>query len=147
MSIQRNLKIATIAIILITLISFPSISIIVIAQSNNSIKTVNIDVYSDLKCTQQLTSIDYGNVNAGENITKTIYIKNTGNSPMILSKTTANWSSLEAELSLKLSWNRNNYALPGGKSVSAIVTLNVAPNIVGFTDFGLTLTFTGTPSK
>ncbi len=147
MSIQRNLKIAVAAIILITLISFPSISLVVNAKSNNSIKTVNIDVYSDSKCTQQLTSLNFGNIDSGVTLTKTIYIKNTGNSPMSLSMTTIDWTPIVAELSIDFSWNRNNYVLPGGKSVSAEVTLIVAPNTEGFTDFDLTLTFTGTPSK
>jgi hypothetical protein len=43
---------------------------------------VNVGVYSDAACTLNLTSIDWGNVYPRGSVSRTIYVKNTGNVPM-----------------------------------------------------------------
>ena len=60
--------------------------------SSGLVVAVNVGVYSDAACTQNLTSIDWGSVYPGGSVPKTIYVKNTGNAPITLSMTTASWN-------------------------------------------------------
>ena len=53
--------------------------------SSGMVVAVNVGIYSDAACTLNLTSIDWGNVYPGGSVSRTIYVKNTGNVPMTLS--------------------------------------------------------------
>ena len=62
-------------------------------HSTGQIKTTaGIKVYSDLACTQPLTSLDWGEANPGGTVTKTIYIKNSGSSALTLSMQPTSWN-------------------------------------------------------
>ncbi len=53
--------------------------------STGVVLAVNVGVYSDAACTQNLTSIDWGSVHSSESISQVICLKNTGKVPAILS--------------------------------------------------------------
>jgi hypothetical protein len=148
MKTQKIPKIAVIALV-ITAIALTATTAAVLSTSqivplNGSITAVNLGVYSDSTCTQTVTSLNVGTLNSGATATQTVYVKNTGNVPETLTMTTANWNPSNANSSLTLSWNRQNYVLPAGQSISAILTLTAASNTNGLTTFSCDVTLTGT---
>jgi phage-related tail fiber protein len=111
--------------------------------STGTITSVNVGVYSDSACTQSLTSIDWGQVTPGSNALRTIYIKNTGNTPLTLSMATNTWNPSGASAYLTISWDKAGASLAVGQSIAAVLTLTVSPSISGITSFSVNIVITG----
>jgi hypothetical protein len=120
-----------------------------VLQRNYSIPTagmvigVNVGVFADSACTQNLTSISWGSVYPGESVSRTAYVKNTGNAPITLSMTTAGWNPAAANGPISIAWDRGSVSLTSGQVVVATITLSVSPSISGITDFNVTIVITG----
>ena len=113
--------------------------------SSGNVKAVGVGVYWDNACTNNVTSIDWGFLEPGATVNKTVYIKNEGNTPMVLNMTTDNWNPASASENITLSWNREGYLLnTTAPVVQAILTLSVSPNISGVTNFSFDIIITGT---
>jgi hypothetical protein len=112
-------------------------------QSNGTMTTINVGVYSDSACTQNLTSISWGSIYPGNSTTRTIYVKNTGTLPVTLTMTTGSWVPTTASSVLTLTWNRQNTVLNAGQSISATLTLSVASSTGNLTDFSFNIIITG----
>ncbi|MEM4143340.1 MAG: hypothetical protein QW445_04275 [Candidatus Bathyarchaeia archaeon] len=112
--------------------------------ATGTISTINLEAYSDAACSQPLTSIDWGTISPGATVTKTIYLKNTGNVPMTLSMTTNNWSPTNANGPITITWDRESATLPAGQSIAAVITLRVSSSISGITSFSVNIVITGT---
>ncbi len=113
-------------------------------QSSGTITAVNVGVYSDSACTQNLTSVDWGILPPGNSTSKTIYVKNTGTIPVTLSMTTSSWVPSNAGTYLTLTWNRANYVLNPSTSVSATLTLTASSSAGALTTFSFNIIITGT---
>lgn len=125
---------------------------VLIAQQNvptsgsigrNIISTVNIAVYSDPDALTNCTNISWGNLNAGDTATKTIYIQNTGNISETLSMTATNWNPTSASSSLLLTWSQEGATIEAGAVVPATLTLNVADDPGGLSDFSFNIVISG----
>src|SRR3990170_7968755 len=90
--------------------------------SNGTVSAVNIGVYSDSACTQNLTSINWGTLYPDNTTTKTIYVKNTGTLPVTLTMTTGSWVPTTASSVLTLTWNPQSTVLNVDQSTSATLT-------------------------
>jgi hypothetical protein len=112
--------------------------------TGGTITAVNVGVYTNSACTSNCTSIDWGTLSPGGSTTKTIFVKNTGTIPVTLSMATANWSPTNANNYLTLTWNRANYALAAGSSVSATLTLTASGSAGSITNFSFDIVITGT---
>ena len=113
--------------------------------NSGNVKTVGVGVYWDNACTNNVTSIDWGFLEPGATVNKTVYIKNEGNTPMVLNMTTDNWNPASASENITLSWNREGYVLnTTAPVVQAILTLSVSSNISGVTSFSFDIIITGT---
>jgi hypothetical protein len=108
-----------------------------------SIKTVGVGVYSDSACTTKVTSINWGTLSPGESRTQTIYVKNEGSVPIVLSMSVGNWTPSNANV-ITVTWNCQNSQLSAGASVQATLTLTVPTSISGVTSFSFQITITGT---
>lgn len=111
--------------------------------STGTVVAVNVGVYSDSACTQNLASINWGTLYPSNTTTRTIYIKNTGTIPITLTMTTGSWSPTTASSVLTLTWNRQNTVLNAGQSISATLTLTVASSTGNLTDFSFNIIITG----
>ena len=111
--------------------------------SNGTVSAVNVGVYSNYSCTQNLTSISWGTLYAGNSTTRTIYVKNTGTVPVTLTMTDGNWVPTTANTVLTLTWNRQNTVLNAGQSIQATLTLTAASNTGSLAAFNCDVTFTG----
>ena len=104
---------------------------------------VNVGVFADPTCTQNLTAISWGSVYPGESVSRVVYVKNTGNVPITLSMTTAGWNPAAANGPISIAWDREGVSLTSGQVVVATITLLMSPSISGITDFSVTIVITG----
>ena len=146
---MRKLSIgATIAIaatgLFLTLVAAGVLTSSQTVQSSGTVTTVNVGVYSDIGCTQNYTSIDWGTLSPGNSTTRTISVKNTGTVPVTLSMTTPSWVPLNANTYLTVAWNRENSVLSAGSSVSATLTLTASASAGNITTFNFNIVITGT---
>jgi hypothetical protein len=111
--------------------------------SNGTITTVNVGVYSDSQCTQNLTSISWGPLYP-DSTTKTIYVKNTGVVPITLTMTTQSWIPSSASSVLTLTWDQQDTVLNPDQSTSATLTLTADSDTGSLTDFTFNIIITGT---
>ena len=112
--------------------------------SSGTVKAINVEVYSDSACTQVLSSIDWGTIEPGASINKTVYVKNTGNSVLTLGLSASGWSPSNAGSYLTISWNKQGASLNAGQSTAAVITLAVSSSISGITSFTVNIVIQGT---
>ena len=111
--------------------------------STGVVLAVNVGVYSDDGCRVNLTSIDWGSVYPGDSVSRTLYVKNTGNVPVTLSMAASGWSSSVAEGQLVVSWDRESISLSVGQSVAASLTLKVSSTVHDVSVFSVNVVITG----
>ena len=104
---------------------------------------VNVGVFADSACTQNLTSVSWGSVYPGETVNRTFYVKNTGNAAVTLSMVTSDWNPVAANGPVNIVWNREGVSLNPGLSTSAVLTLSVSSSVTGITDFSAKIVVTG----
>ena len=112
--------------------------------SSGTVTAVNVGVYSNGGCTQNLTSINWGTISPNSSKTMTIYVKNTGNTPITLSMTKVNWNPASANGPITITWDRESTTLTAGQVSTATLTLSVSPSISGITNFDVDIVITGT---
>jgi hypothetical protein len=112
--------------------------------NSGNVKAVGVGVYWNSACTNNVTSIDWGFLEPGSTVSKTVYVKNNGNTRLVLSMTKDNWSPTSASSYITLSWNRDGYILEPGAYVQAVLTLSVSQSISGVTSFSFDIIITGT---
>jgi hypothetical protein len=148
LSMQKLSTGAVIAIItvgiILTITTAGLISVNQAVPSSGNVTTVNVGVYSDSSCSQDLTSINWGSIEPGETKYATIYVKNTGTLPVKIYMTTSSWNPSSANGPIALTWNRESTALDPGDYVKATLTLTVAADISSITDFNFNIIITGT---
>ncbi|MDH7606668.1 MAG: hypothetical protein QHH12_02715 [Candidatus Bathyarchaeota archaeon] len=110
-----------------------------------SVKAVRIGVYSNSACTNNLTSINWGLLEAGAEASREIWIKNIGNTKITLNMTTENWDPNSASDYMELSWNMEGQVLDVNQSIKAVLTLFVSADIkeTGITEFSFTIVIKG----
>ena len=113
-------------------------------QSSGTVTAVNIGVYSDSGCTQNLTSINWGSIYPSNSTTRIIYVKNNGSLPVTLTMTTGNWVPSNANTYISLSWNQEGTVLSAGQSTTATLTLSASASAGNITSFSFNIIITGT---
>src|SRR3989337_1758929 len=119
-------------------VSYTAVASLSRSQSLNSygnVVAVNLGVYQDSVCTVNATNIDWGMLDAGSSVTRSVYVKNTGNVAVTLSLAVSSWSPSSAGSYLAVAWDRQGAVLSAGQVVQATFTLTVSANVTGFTDF------------
>jgi hypothetical protein len=112
-------------------------------SNSGSINAVGVGVYADSNCTTVLSTINWGGLNPGNVKNYTMYVENTGTVPVTLNMTVGSWSPTSASSYITLTWNQEQYVLPAGQVVTAVLTLSVSSSISGVTSFSFTITITG----
>lgn len=110
--------------------------------NSGSIKALGVEVYSDQSCTNAVSSIDWGMLDPGADKTITLYIKNTGNSPVTLTMITSNWNPSNAPTYITFAWNYAGQTLSPNAVVPVGFTLHVSSSITGITNFSFDITIT-----
>ena len=112
--------------------------------SSGTITSVNVDVYSDITCTEPLTSLSWGTIAPGDSVNQSIYIKNTGNTQITLSMSTANWDPAGAEGFITITWDKSGASLDAEQIIEATLTLSVDASMSGIEDFSVEIVIVGT---
>jgi len=107
------------------------------------VKAVGVGVYSELACINPVTSIDWGTLEPGQKVNKTVYVKNSSNVPLTLSMTTQNWNPSNAPSYINCTWNSEGKSLDANQVTPAVLTLSVGNNITGITDFSFNIVIVG----
>lgn len=105
--------------------------------------SANLGIYSNSACTTAASSIDWGTVNPGGSVTKTVYVKNTGTTTVSLVMGTTNWVPSTANGPITVSWNQAGTTLAPGQVATATLTLQVSSSISGITSFSTSIVITG----
>jgi hypothetical protein len=129
--------------LLVTITTLGALSDSLNMSLSGTVATVNVDAYTDSACTIPCTALNVGTLSPGGTTTQTIYIKNSGTIPVTLTMATGTWSPSNAGSYVTVSWNRANYVLAAGSSVSAVLTVTVASSVGSLTTFSCTVTITG----
>jgi hypothetical protein len=108
--------------------------------------TIKIDIYRDFECTEVMTNVDWGSIEAGGSVSRVIYIKNSGDSGVRLSLVADNWNPSAAAGYLTLSWSYDGDALSPGAVVGVTLTLAVSSSIVGVDSFSFDIVIVGSAS-
>ena len=108
------------------------------------IKGINVEVYWDAGCTQNVTVNDWGAPEPGEVIYKTMYVKNSGNSQLTLHMTVSGWTPAAVENYLTLSWDREGATVDAGEVVQVVLSLDVSGAITGISAFSFNMVIEGT---
>ena len=75
---------------------------------------VEMDVYKDLACTIVQSSIVWGEIEAGASTSVTVYLKNNGDTNILLGLDSANWTPANCADYTTLSWDYDATALVPG---------------------------------
>jgi len=111
------------------------------------VKTVGVEVYWDSNATQPVTSIDWGMVEPGDSVNRTVFVVNPGNVPIVLDMRTENWSPENASNYIFMSWNYTGQAINLDEKVPVMLTLTVVQNVTGITSFSFDIVIVATESK
>ena len=111
--------------------------------SSGLVASANLGIYSDSAATQTLTSISWGTVTPGGSITRTVYVKNTGNAQVTLGMTKMNWNPTTANGPLTLTWNQESTVLAPNQVATATLTLSALSSISSITAFNVDIVIAG----
>ena len=111
--------------------------------------TINADlgIYSESTCTSTLTTIEWQEVSPGSSVTKTIYAKNLGNTPLRLTLSETNIIPAEAAGQITLTWDQERTTLGVGEIRKATLTLQVSANASGFQTFSVDISISGQATR
>lgn len=107
------------------------------------IKAIGVEVYVDQELTVRLTEINWGSVEPGETKTFSAYLRNAGNTPIILSLDTTSWGPINASSEIHVSWNYSGRTVYAWQTVAVEFELHVDPSITGVDAFSFTIVITG----
>ncbi len=147
LTIGSTAALALVAIVFFSLFASGAIVTSTRISSSGTITSVSassgMGVYSNSACTTAASSIDWGTVNPGGNVTKTVYVKNTGSTSVSLGMSTSNWTPSAANGPITVSWNQAGTTLAPGQVATATLTLQVSSTISGITSFSTRIVITG----
>jgi len=111
-------------------------------SNQGALKTVGVGVYWDAALTNKISSIDWGMLEPGSNVNKTVYIRNEGNAAATLSMTTSNWNPSNASNYITLTWNYGGQTLNVNEAIQVKFTLSASSSVTGITNFSFDITIT-----
>lgn len=113
-------------------------------NSNGSVKGIGVGIYWDSACTNKVSSINWGVIDPGSNITVTVYVRNEGNAVVTLSKAAQNWNPATSASYMTLNWNYAGQVLSVNQVLQVRLLLVVSPTISGITNFTFDIIITTT---
>jgi len=143
---EVKVAIATLILVLYTLALSMLTQVMSSLQTNTkisnagSLKAIGVGVFWDAGLTNRVSSIDWGILEPGSNVSKIVYIRNEGNAAATLSITTSNWNPLNASSYMSLRCDYGGQTLNVNEVIQAKLTLYVSANIAGITNFSFDIT-------
>lgn len=107
---------------------------------------IDLDIYSEIECINKKTEIEWGSIEAGRSVSRTIYIKNSGSVEVVLSFLLDEWNPVETSRYLTLLWDYDGRPVKIGNVLRIKLTLTVDSSINGVDQFSFDVIFIATPS-
>ena len=107
---------------------------------------IEIDVFADSGCTQKISSVQWGSVQAGGSVSRVVYVRNSGDYGVVLSLVASNWSPAVAEDYMSLSWDYSGGLLGSGAVAQVTLTLSVDAGVSGVSSFSFDVVIVGSAS-
>jgi hypothetical protein len=104
---------------------------------------VEIDVYTDQGCTQVMTVVDWGEITAGGSSHVSAYVRNNGQTDVVISLQTENWTSQTAYNYMSVSWDYGGSVIGPGGVVEVSLELSVDADCPALTSFGFDIVIIG----
>lgn len=76
-----------------------------------------------------ISSIDWGSINAGNSTSYTAYIYNEGNLDFILTMEISNWDPVEMSNDITVGWDYMNQVIKPNETIKVVFTLTISPDI------------------
>ena len=137
---QITILIAVVAIALIVVVIALNS---VVLQNVGNVKAIDIEVYWDSDHSNEVSLIDWGVIEPGTTENVTVYILNKGNSNVMLSMNTTNWSPSSASNYITLSWDYEGQSIGPSQVIQTTLTLSMSPSIQGITSFSFDIVIIG----
>jgi len=141
--LKRNTKVSTVIIALVAVIlATLAFGGAVPTPCAATVETVGVGVYWDSGCSNRVSSIEWGTIEAGAVKTVTVYVRNEGDVTISLSLSTTNWSPSTASKYMSLSWNYDGQPINPNGVIPVTLTLSVSPSITGISSFSFDIIIT-----
>lgn len=111
-------------------------------SNTGSVKGIGVGIYQYQNCTSPVSSFNWGVLDPGASVEKTVYIRNEGNSQATLAMAASNWVPAGASSYMTLTWNYSGQTLSVGQVIPVKFTLSVSSSISGVTTFSFDITIT-----
>lgn len=139
-----------IVLMLVFLVSASIVIVVISANLSATVKMASVNaenrgtlfVSADLLLSS--SSLDWGTLEPSDNKTEVVYLQNIGNVPLTLYLSAVNWSSVEAQNALSLTWNYSGAVVKPQETLPLALTLSVSENPVDVVDFSFDIVITGT---
>jgi hypothetical protein len=146
---QAKILIATTALLLIIVVVAVTTSGLLSSQqtvpANGTVThTTGIGLYTDQAATIECSNIDLGSISAENSATRTIFVKNTGNTTETLHMTTSEWTPAVVSSMLSLTWDKEDFSLSTGSVVAATLTLTMGQDTGAADSFDFNIIIEGT---
>ncbi len=112
-------------------------------SSSGTVKAVNVEVYWDQGGTQIVDNVDWGFAEPGDTVSKTVYVKNSGNVPLSLGLSYSDWVPAEAGGFITFAWDQEGTTINAGDVYQAVLTLMISDDVTGVTDFSFNIVIEG----
>jgi hypothetical protein len=76
-----------------------------------------------------ISSIDWGPINTGDNKSYTAYISNEGNSSFILTMEVSNWNPVDASNYITVNWNYMGQVIKPNETIKVVFTIVISSGI------------------
>ena len=105
--------------------------------------SIDIDVFCDIGCSEVMSEVEWGSLQPGSSIERTIFIRNSGEHAVMLTLTSDNWSPALASDYLTLSWDYDGGDIDAGQVVEVTLVLSISSSISGVNGFSFDIVLVG----
>jgi len=107
------------------------------------IVSLGVDVFWDPECSSRVSEVYWGALEPGDSKNVSVYVKNTGNTALILSMNTTDWTPATAETYIAVAWDAEDAHLSEGGVLQVSIAISVSASVSGITDFQFSIVITG----
>jgi len=107
------------------------------------VRAAGLGVYWDASCTRGVSSIDWGVIDTGSKVNRTVYIRNQGDATVTLAMGTQNWTPSNSSAHISVTWDYTGRTLSVGEVIAASFTLSVSENAQQVRDFSFETVIAG----
>ena len=111
--------------------------------NQGNVKAVGVGVYWDEGCVNNVTFIDWGFLEPGTAANHVVWIRNEGNTPIVLNMTVENWSPSNVSDFLDLTWDYSGQVLDVGQKIRVGLILSVSSGVSGVDEFSFDIVIVG----